>query len=194
MAAQLTSEMGHLSEAEAAAYLDRGLPLAERDRLEDHLASCPDCRAQLIEARRILAHVRRPTRSVLIGSIAAAAAAVLIFLPRPAAHPAEKLAPATVMRGSVEATRLVAYGPTGETHARALRFVWSAAPGAATYRLSVTRGDGATVWSQGSTDTSVALPDSIVLRPHQRYFWVADALLGDGGTRSTGLREFDPVP
>jgi anti-sigma factor RsiW len=194
MAAQLTGETEHLSEAEAAAYLDRGLSLAERDRVEDHLASCPDCRAQLMEARRILAHVRRPKRSVLIGSIAAAAAAVLIFLVRPATHPAEQLAPANVLRGSVEATRLKAYGPTGETPARALRFVWSAAPGVATYRLTVTRGDGATVWSQGSTDTSLALPDSVALRPHQRYFWVADALLGDGGTRSTGLREFDPVP
>lgn len=194
MAAQLTDEMDHLTDTEAAAYLDRGLPLAGRDRVEEHLASCPDCRAQLIAAKNILTHERGPRRSLLFGSAVVAAAAALIFLIRPATHEVEHLATAPLMRGSMETARLIAYGPMGETHAQALRFVWSAAPGAATYRVSVTRGDGAAVWSQGSTDTSVALPDSVALRTNQRYFWVADALLGDGSTRSTGLREFDPVP
>lgn len=193
MAAQLTDEMDHLTDIEAAAYLDRGLPLADRERVEDHLASCPDCRAQLIAAKNILTHEQRPKRSLLFGSALAAAAAALIFLIRPAAHQ-PVLTSAPLMRGSMETARLIAYGPMGETHAQELRFVWGAAPGAATYRLSVTRSDGATVWSQGGADTSVALPDSVILRPHQHYFWVADALLGDGGTRSTGLREFDPVP
>ena len=194
MAAQLTSEMGHLSDAEAAEYLDRRLPLAQRDRVEGHLASCPDCRAQLLHARQILADTRQSRRPMVIGGAIAVAAAMVLFLIRPAAHQPERFAPAPVMRGQMETGRLIAYGPTGETHARKLRFVWSAALGVTTYRLTVTRGDGASVWSQGSTDTSVALSDSVVLRSNQRYFWVADALLGDGGTRSTGLREFSLVP
>ena len=66
--------------------------------------------------------------------------------------------------------------------------------GAVTYRLTVTRGDGAAVWSYSGVDTVAALPDSIVLRPGQRYLWVADALLSDGTTRSTGLREFGRAP
>jgi anti-sigma factor RsiW len=189
----LPDEAGHLSDTNAAAYLDRGLLIAERDRVEAHLASCPDCRAHLIETRRILSHSRRPKRLAIIGSVVAAAA-VLIFVVRPGAHPVERFAPVEVMRGASEPARLIAYGPAGETRASALRFVWSATPGVTTYRLSVTRADGESVWSQGSEDTSLSLPDSVTLRVNQRYFWVADALFGDGRTLSTGLREFDLVP
>ena len=194
MAAQLNGESNHLTDDESAAYLDRGLSPSERDRIESHLALCPECRAQLVGARRVLTRVRRPKRSMVIASAVAALAATLIVLIRPAVNPAEQVAPARVVRGSVNGTELLAYGPTGETFRHPLRFVWSAAPGVATYRLSLSRGNGAPIWTQGSIDTAVALPDSVILQPGQRYFWVVDALLSDGGTRSTGLREFSTVP
>jgi hypothetical protein len=56
--------------------------------------------------------------------------------------------------------------------------------------LTISRADAHPVWSLSSTDTVATLPDSVGLRPSERYFWVADALLSDGTTRSTGLREF----
>jgi hypothetical protein len=74
-----------------------------------------------------------------------------------------------------------------------LRFVWGAVPGVATYRLTVSGADGAPVWSGSLPDTALALPDSVTLLVDQRYFWVVDALLDDGATRSTGLHEFRPV-
>jgi hypothetical protein len=39
----------------------------------------------------------------------------------------------------------------------------------------------------------VILPASVTLRAGDRYFWVADAILEDGSSRSTGLREFIPI-
>jgi len=62
-----------------------------------------------------------------------------------------------------------------------------------TYRFTVTGSDGVAVWFRSGTDTVITLPDSIVLRPGQTYLWVADALLADGATRSTGMREFVPA-
>jgi hypothetical protein len=96
-----------------------------------------------------------------------------------------------VMRSDGAAVPVVAYGPIGTAARAGLRFVWSAVPGAESYRLTVSGEDARTVWSSSGTDTLAALPDSVTLRPNERYHWVADALLSDGSTRSTGLREFD---
>lgn len=183
---------GHLSDARLAAFLDRGLTPAERASVEEHLSRCAACRAHVVASQELLSEVRRPWRSRVGGSLIAAAAVVLLAVGL-TARGGSRVAPDPVVRGGADA-RLIAYGPTGETSARALRFVWGATPGAVTYRLSVTRADGAAVWSHSGADTSVALPDSVVLARNRHYFWMADALLGDGSSRSTGVRRFDAVP
>ena len=45
----------HLEAGEVAAYIDRRLAPAERDRVEKHLSVCPECRGEVIE----VAHVAR---------------------------------------------------------------------------------------------------------------------------------------
>jgi hypothetical protein len=114
-------------------------------------------------------------------------AAIVFLIARP--DPAS-IDQRSLMRNDGAAPSLVAHGPIGAAHRVGLRFVWSAAPGAESYRLTVGRSDAQTVWSESGTDTVATLPDSVVLRPSERYYWVADALLSDGTTRSTGLREF----
>ena len=177
---------GHVTDTEVAAYLDRTLTPSERDRVEDHLAGCPDCRQQLLETKELLERVRRP-RNLLIGGALAAAAVVLFLVARPELGTTDQR---TLMRSDGAAASLLAYGPIGTAPRAGLRFVWSAAPGAESYRLTISRADARPVWSSSGTDTLATLPDSVVLRPSERYFWVADALLKDGSTRSTGLREF----
>jgi anti-sigma factor RsiW len=177
---------GHVTDTEIAAYLDRTLTPYERDRVEDHLAGCPDCRQQLLETKELLERVRRP-RKLLIGGALAAAAAVVFLVARP--NP-DVIDHHTLMRSDGAAAPLVAYGPLGTTAGAGLQFVWSAAPGSESYRLSVNRMNGQAVWSSSGTDTVARLPGSVVLRPNERYYWVVDALLSDGTTRSTGLREF----
>jgi hypothetical protein len=73
-----------------------------------------------------------------------------------------------------------------------LRFVWASAPNAISYRLTLTDANGSTIWTNSGLDTVVALPDSVLLTVGARYFWVADALVSDGQSRSTELREFVP--
>ncbi len=173
-----------MNEFEMAAYVDRRLGPADRERVEGHLAECPSCRHEALEVRGLLRRAARPRR-LLIGASLLAAAAALVLIVRPAT-----LEP---VRDGGAASVLTAYGPTGDAALASLRFVWGAVPGVATYRLTVSGTDGAPVWSGSVADTAMALPDSVTLRADQRYFWITDALLHDGSTRSTGMHEFRPV-
>jgi anti-sigma factor RsiW len=175
---------GHIGEFEMAAYLDRRLGTADRDRVEGHLAGCAECRQEMLQVRGLLGRSARPRR-LLVGASLLAAAAALVLIVRPAV-----IGP---VRGDGNPSALTAYGPTGDAALASLRFVWGAVPGVATYRLTVSAADGVPLWSGSVADTVMALPDSVVLQADQRYVWFADALLDDGSTRSTGLHEFRPV-
>jgi hypothetical protein len=85
---------------------------------------------------------------------------------------------------------LTAYQPLGELRTADRRFVWGSLKNVLSYRLTITRRDGGIVWIHSGADTVVTLPDSVSLRRTEVYYWVADALLSDGGSRSTGLHEF----
>jgi hypothetical protein len=183
---------GHVTDLEMAAYLDRRLSTADRSRIEDHLARCAECRQHILGSQQVIERTRRPRRLVVGGTLAAAALAVFLIV-RPKSERADEQSPSGLLRGTSDATTLVAYGPTGSVPLAGLRFVWGATPNVASYRLTVSRTDAAPVWSGSATDTTAILPRSVVLREGDRYYWIADALLTDGTTRSTGLREFSPV-
>jgi hypothetical protein len=55
------------------------------------------------------------------------------------------------------------------------RFVWSSVPTAERYRLRLHRADGSVSWSAETTDSSVALADSVRLVPRETYFWRVEA-------------------
>ena len=182
-----------MRDVELAAYLDRRLSGADRERAEAHLADCVECREELTQSYLLLRRVRRPRR-LAIGGLAAATAATLLLVLRPGIMPWGSPADDSPLRADGDGAAIVAYGPIGETPASPVHFVWGAQLKTTTYRLTVTRTDGTTVWSRSTADTSMVLPDSIALRAGERYYWVADALLDDGATRSTGLREFRVAP
>jgi hypothetical protein len=181
-----------VTDLEIAAYLDRGLSIVERDRMEDHLGECPECRRHVLDADELVRRVRRPRRLIIGGAVVAAAAA-LILVAMPSLRRSDGALENPLYRDAAASSTLIAYGPAGESRVGSLRFIWSPARGAMSYRLTVSRADGATVWTQSGRDTVATLPASITLRVGDRYFWVSDALLADGGSRSTGLREFTPI-
>jgi len=182
----------HLTDSELALYLDRRLSPKERDRIEDHLAGCAECRGHALAAQQVLGRTRRSRLAAAGGGALAAAAVILILIAR--IQPGNDQ-PARQLRGIVrDNTALVAYGPTGDAKREGLRFVWGPAAGAVSYRLSVTGADGVQVWSRSGVDTLASLPGSVKLRAGEKYLWVTDAVLRDGGTRSTGLREFSLIP
>lgn len=182
-----------MDELQIAAYLDRRLPAGERELAEAHLASCSDCREELIQAHRVLSTVRR-RRGLKVAVSVLASAALVVIVVRSTQHggnTAGRAGPA--LRATGDTPSLLAHGPEGDTPLAALRFVWGSAPATASYRLTLTNADGVLVWTVSSTDTVKTLPDSVALQPGGRYFWFVDALLMDGATRSTGTREFRPT-
>jgi hypothetical protein len=55
------------------------------------------------------------------------------------------------------------------------RLIWSSVPGAERYRLRLYDREGSVLWTIETADTSVALPDSVRLRPRVPYFWRVEA-------------------
>lgn len=184
----------HLSELEIASYLDRGLSNTERGRLEDHLVDCSECRHSVAESQHLIAKLRRPQRLAtfagLGGLLAVAAAALFVVAPE---LKRRDLGVERVSRDAIESTALAAYEPAGNTVKFPIRFIWGAALGAVSYRITLSSAEGTPVWSANVTDTTATLPDGVTLQRDTSYFWFADAILNDGSTRSTGLRQLGPV-
>ena len=180
---------GHVTEFDIAGYLDRGLSQADRDRVENHLSECTECRHSVAATQHLLSRAKRPRRLLGIATIVAVAATALVVvqLQRPLAE-REPLRAA-----STDGSAIVAYSPLGEVAPESIRFMWGRLPEAISYRLTVSSPDGAVVYSNSGVDTTVVLPVNVRLVPSAKYTWVADAIMKDGSTRSTGLRDFELV-
>lgn len=187
----------HPQNEDVAAYVEGGLPPAERTVLEAHLAECPECRRVATEAALLLRHEAQRRRWVVAAPAAAlaAAAALALFVILPGG---ENGVPATGTtragpEGSPEALPVIGIVlPDAQVpiHPDSVRFVWqSAAPGAL-YRLAVTDSAGGGVWETSTPDTTVHPPPETRLEAGHRYFWYVDALLPDGSEASTGVEEF----
>ena len=177
-----------------AAYVDRRLSGEARDRIESHLADCAECRAVATRSRDVL-HRRSRSRHFLMGAgaLAAAAAALVVFVVQPAGRGSDTETGPT-FRSAGSETALAAYRPLGVVAREQRTFAWGSVRNAASYRLTVSHADGAALFTASLSDTTAELPDSVVIRTGQRHVWVVDALLMDGTVRSTGFREFELTP
>ena len=180
---------GHMTDTLIASYLDRRLSDVDRERFENHLADCPDCRQAVIGAERLLKRVRPNWRvNTLVGVIAATFALVAVDLKFQ--NRDELSAPALTRAVSRIDGGMTAYGPSGEVARSGLRFVWSPLAGEISYRILLVDANSRPIWSAAVTDTSITLPASVALHTGEAYLWAVDALASDGTTHSTGLREF----
>ena len=182
--------MTHLSPEELAGYLDADLPGEEQRQVELHLASCTECREELADVRRLQVRRRRRWSLALIPAAAAAAALVAITLPRHARVPSD-------VRAGPDAElplAIVSPTPSAEVAGRPSTFIWRSAGPGASYTFTLQAGDGRVLWTSATTDTLVALPDSVAFTPGRTWFWMVDALLGDGRLRSTGVKRLSTRP
>src|SRR6476660_2253425 len=72
----------HLDPRDVVAYVDGVATVAERARIESHLATCAECRAEVSEVPRIIATAprARASRRHLVIAAAGIAAMLLVFL------------------------------------------------------------------------------------------------------------------
>jgi len=195
MSADSTLE-SHITSEELAAYLDRRLEASSSARIENHMADCGECRADLVEARSLLATTNASAFSLPAGRasrtrvwFAAAGIVALACLPllrwavpSPGVTPSLRAAPTFKPRVEVIApdNRLV--------DAAAVVFIWRSVEQASTYRLTLTDSSATPLFTMVTTDTAATTPAGIQLRRGASYLWYVDALTSDGHTLSSGIR------
>ena len=186
----------HLDAAVVAAYLDRALSDAEHSRIQAHLVACAECRDEVAEVAQVLAtRPRLPRWSPYAGLAAAAVLALLLARPGPI-PPALDL----TLRGPEppgagrQAVELVAPAGEGIVALHGLAFAWRSAGADVTYRLVVTDLRGDTVWTATATDTVVLAPTGPAMRSGESYFWYVDALLPDGRSVASAVRDLRIAP
>jgi hypothetical protein len=182
--------MMHLSPEAVAGYLDDDLPGEEQRQVELHLASCPECRDELAELRRLQLGRRRHWVLVLVAAAAAAAVLLAIVLPRQAETPSD-------IRAGPSAEpplAIVSPQPSDEIAPGPIAFTWRSAGPGASYTFTLQEADGRVVWTSRVADTVAVLPDSVALSPGLTWFWFVDALLPDGRSLSTGVKRLRTGP
>ena len=186
-AARVTHQ--HLDPREVVAYVDRVATPSERARIESHLVSCPECRAEVSEAAHIIATVPRArgTGRRLAIPAAGIAAMLLVFLwPRADRQNGQlqhREAPVTTTIAPV------ILAPVGAVESANV-FTWSSVPHADRYQLRVFDSDGGVAWESETTDTVLTPPPTITLRPGSSYYWKVQAHTGFDRSASTDLVEF----
>ena len=187
----------HLDSDIVAAYAERRLSPAERVSAEAHLAGCAECRADLAEVTGMVSTARRRKRLLTMAPLLAAAVFAFVVVSR---RPAEPVSVQTLRPGtgadrdrlnSLEAL-LPAPGTTVSRHG--LRFAWQSDGPDAVYLITVADSSGAALWSARTSDTSIALPDSVHLASGGTVHWWVDVLLPDGRVATTGVRDFSLLP
>lgn len=191
MAGSSSSEE-HLSADLIGAYLDRMLSSVERDEVEGHLSWCRECRLAAREAAQAM-----PKRGsgwyvfAGVGSAVAAAAAIALFVMKPAAdtHTENQTTRSSAPSGAnVPAIAVVSPSDSAALQSAPVSFVWRALGPDVPYRFSLSTTDGTELWGGSLTDTVVTLPAGVELLPGETYVWFVDALLPDGRSATTGLR------
>lgn len=204
----------HLTPGELAAYVDRALDAGEQRAAEAHLESCAECRAEALAIVRVVEaheHAQQPstdTSSTFAGTtrrrewriarrvaaIAAGVGAMLLVREvrrQPAAHDSTSVA--RVAHSEMESfVRPVSPADGAIVPTRAARFVWRAS-GSESYRFTLLSSSGEPVWSFETSDTSLALPAAVTLRPGLNYFWRVDAL-ADGIAATSGAHQIHAAP
>lgn len=180
----------HLTSAQVAGYLDRGLSEQDRNLVQQHLSSCPACRRELLEVNRVL-RKRRPNW-LAAGGLAAAAAITALILASPGAEQANRSVLRsgrdTALTGTLLEISVLEPRDSQIPASERLKFQWEPLGTDVLYRFTLTRQDGSVLWNQDTPGTEVVLPDSVNLKPGGRYFWYVDGLTPDGRMARTGMR------
>lgn len=161
-----------------------------------HLAGCARCRTAVASVARALADpavARAVTtlggghRRALTIAIPIAAAAVLLVVALPRAGGDRSTAHRAPTISAISSPALLS--PVGVVAAAAM-LRWSSVTGADRYRTTLFDGAGAVVYEAQTSDTVIAIPDSVRLAPDRSYFWKVEARVGFGRWSSSELIEF----
>ena len=178
----------HLDVNEVAAFVDGEVEPGERRRIQAHLASCADCRAEVGEVGRVVraSPGMRRTRAWIPPLAAAAAVAHISLVPRGPDGP-EPVRHRDQAATVTAAPRPIA--PVGKVDSVPV-LLWSAVPMADRYRISLFDSAGIVVWEHQTTDTAVPVPASVTFRRGSPYYWRVESHSGFDRWAESDLVEF----
>ena len=187
----------HLKSEQLAAYLEARLPATEKARIEEHLATCDECREEAVASFRTLRQRRRVLPRRWLGVTLSAAAVLALVLGGNAIveltrtdEPPFRSAPSGVGFEQVAAVEIIRPPDGGTVSRESLVFAWRAQSADTFYRFTLTDEAGDLLWRTSTSDTIVTPGAEVTLRPGVAYFWIVDALLAGGRTATTGVSTF----
>jgi len=183
----------HLQEDEVVAYVDGVLVGDERARVQEHLATCAECRAEIADVSRIvraLPSARRAGRHIWIPAATAAAAAVVLLLawPPPSHDPVRPEHREEAVTTTVAPSPVM---PLGRVDSAAV-LVWTSVPYADRYRVRLFDSNGTVIWQAEMEDTVARVPNSARLMARLSYYWKVEAHTGFDRWAASDLVEFIP--
>jgi len=178
----------HLDPRDVAAYIDRAATPDERARIESHLATCAECRAEVSDAARITATLPRSrgARRSLIVSAAGIAAMLLVFLWPRGDRDSTRQHRESALTTTVSPVILTPVGAVESVST----FTWSSVPHASRYNVQVFDAEGSVVLRGETADTVLVPPPGITLKGGRPYYWKVEAQTGFERSASTDLVEF----
>ena len=179
----------HLEPNEVVAYVDRVTTASTRTRIESHLATCAECRAEVIDAARIITTLPRPRATRLRAGVSAAGIAAMLLVvlwPLADRQPGNQQHRESAVTATIAPVILTPVGPVESANA----FSWSSVPHADRYDVRVFDSDGSVVWQRQTTDTVVAPPPTIGFRTGRPYYWKVEAHTGFDRSTGSELIEF----
>ena len=179
----------HLTVDDVAAYADRGLATAERARVEEHLAACAECRAEVVAVRRLTRSFAARRRWVMAPLAAAAAVLVLVVAPwqRLGQHgDPPPLLREPAVKATVAPTPIAPGGRVGTLPA----LTWSSVPRADRYQVTLFDQNGSVVWETHTADTTVVVPATVSLVPGVPQYWKVAARTELGRWAASDLTSF----
>jgi anti-sigma factor RsiW len=178
----------HLTVEDVAAYADRGLAAPERARVEEHLAACGECRAEIVAVARLTRSLAARRRWVATAPLAAAAA-VLVLLFGPWQRPPDWSLPRLrepAVTSTVAPTPIAPRGGVATLPA----LTWSSVPRADRYQVTLFDQNGSVVWETHTADTTVAVSDSVKLVAGVPHYWKVAARTELGRWVASDLTSF----
>jgi hypothetical protein len=211
----------HLSEYDIARYADGAVTSEERHQFEVHLEACERCRRSVAEVTQLQDELSRVPEGEVSDDVLEDAVARLEEHrpPRKGEQPIARawwypLAAAIVLGIGLGLWQLMApstserfrspepsrpgvelqHPPDGAAVGVPLRLEWTSVEGALTYRVTISRPDGAIVWQADTTAQQLRAPASLSCSPDDTYVWTVDALFADGTTLGSPLHVFECAP
>jgi hypothetical protein len=170
---------GCLTPENLVSLVERRLPEEERLRTLDHVMACALCRKEFELLRSVTSAQREAAARRRMAPALALAASILVVVGAGVlwrtlgAHNASS----DTLRGPTDQVELISGGTLA---GQKPSFTWKPVPRALHYTVEVLDTAGTAVFSAMTTDTTLALPDSVTLVSGGQYRWWVQATLLDG--------------